>query len=271
MTSRISRRGRDHHSRGGAHMTRDAHVRSFVSSGPDYHQAFKTFLAHTDQKDKALAWLRREVEALQDRAVMIDVGAGNGKLTSWLTSYFGRVIAIEPNPSLAAELRAACPTADVLATPIAATLPPAAGNFVLCSHVFYHIPELEWESNLRQLMGWLAPGGVMAVALQNPRSDCMRMVEHFNGVPFDLGKLDRVAETVPGGFEARLETVPAHIRAADLGTACEIAEFVLNVPPRQSPTSWIDLERYVEEHFNKADDGYRFSCHQDFLRVSRPG
>jgi hypothetical protein len=215
-----------------------------------------------------MAWLRREVEALQDRAVMIDVGAGSGKLTSWFTPYFARVIAIEPNPFLGAELRAVCPTAEILATTITATLPPAAGNFLLCSHVFYHIPEREWESNLRQLMSWLAPGGVMAVALQNPQSDCMRMVEHFIGGRFDLGKLCRVVEMGPGGFEARLETVPAHIQAADLGTACEIAEFVLNVLPMQSPPSWIDLERYVEEHFKKADQGYRFSCHQDFLRVT---
>jgi hypothetical protein len=251
-------------------MTRHTHVRSFASSSPDYHRAFRTFLAHTDQKDQALAWLSRQVEALGDRAVMIDAGAGGGKLTSWFIPYFRRVIAIEPNPSLEAELRAASPTADVLPTTITAAAPSAAGNFVLCSHVFYHIPEAEWEQNLRRLMDWLAPGGVLAIALQSPRTDCMRMVGHFIGGRFDLGRLCRVAEAVPGGFEARLETVPAQVRTADLETACEIAEFVLNVLPMADPPSWRDLERYVREHFARADDGYRFSCDQDFLRVSRP-
>ena len=96
---------------------------SFVSSGPEYHQAFKTFLAHTDQKDNAMAWIKREVEALDDRRVLIDAGAGSGKLTVWFTQYFSRVIAIEPNPSLEAELRAACPSADVFAMPITMARP----------------------------------------------------------------------------------------------------------------------------------------------------
>jgi 2-polyprenyl-3-methyl-5-hydroxy-6-metoxy-1,4-benzoquinol methylase len=250
-------------------MTGHSHVRSFASNSLEYHRAFKTFLAHTDQKDKALAWLKREVETLGNRAVMIDAGAGSGKLTSWFEPYFGQVIAIEPNPSLAAELRDSCATADVLASTIAEASPSKAADFVLCSHVFYHIPEAAWESNLRALMGWLAPGGVMAIALQNPRTDCMEMVRQFIGGQFDLGHLCRVAGSVPGDHEARLETVPAHIETADLGTACEIAEFVLNVLPMPSSPRWTDLERYVEERFKQPGGRYRFSCDQDFLRIAK--
>ena len=80
-------------------MTGPRTVRSFVSSSPEYHRAFQAFLAHTDQKDKAREWLRHEVDGLANRSVMIDAGAGSGKLTSWLTPLFGTVIAIEPNPS----------------------------------------------------------------------------------------------------------------------------------------------------------------------------
>jgi methyltransferase family protein len=252
-------------------MASHSHVRWFASNSPEYHRAFKTFLAHTDQKDKALAWLKREVEVLGNRAVMIDAGAGSGKLTSWFEPYFGQVVAIEPNPSLAAELRDACPTAHVLASTIAEASLSKAAQFVLCSHVFYYIPEAAWESNLRTLMGWLAPGGVMAIALQNPRTDCMEMVRHFIGGRFDLGELCRVAGSVPGGYEARLETIPAYIETANLGIACEIAEFVLNVLPMPSPPRWTDLERYVQARFKRPGGGYRFSCDQDFLRIARQG
>ena len=250
-------------------MTGPRTVRSFVSSSPEYHRAFQAFLAHTDQKDKAREWLRHEVDGLANRSVMIDAGAGSGKLTSWLTPLFGTVIAIEPNPSLESELRTACPDAVVIAATIASASPPAAGDFVLCSHVFYHIPRSEWESTLLHLMGWLAPGGVLAVALQNPRTDCMRMVNHFLGGRLDLSELCPTANAEGGEFEARLETVPAHVRAPDLGTACEIAEFFLNDRPMPAPPRWEDLEHYVDEHFKLAEGGYQLSCHQDFLRVSR--
>ena len=167
------------------------------------------------------------------------------------------------------ELRTACPDAVVIAATIASASPPAAGDFVLCSHVFYHIPRSEWESTLLHLMGWLAPGGVLAVALQNPRTDCMRMVNHFLGGRLDLSELCPTANAEDGEFEARLETVPAHVRAPDLGTACEIAEFFLNDLPMPAPPRWEDLEHYVNEHFKQAEGGYQLSCHQDFLRVSR--
>jgi SAM-dependent methyltransferase len=250
-------------------MTRQPHVRRFESNTPEYDRAFQTFLAHTDQKEKAFAWLTREVEALRDRAVMIDAGAGNGELTARLEPYFGRVTAIEPNPSLEAQLRLVCPDVEVIATTIATASPPEPGNFVLCSHVLYHVPEEEWESTLKHLMGWLAPGGVLAIALQNPRTDCMRMVAHFAGAALDLSKLRPTFANGFEGLEARLETVPAQIQTADLNTACKIAEFILNVRPMTSLLSWNDLEQYVEDHFKQADGGFRFSCDQDFLRVVR--
>ena len=194
-------------------MTGPRTVRSFVSSSPEYHRAFQAFLAHTDQKDKARDWLRHEVDGLANRSVMIDAGPGSGKLTSWLAPLFGTVIAIEPNPSMGSELRTACPDAVVIAATIASASPPAAGDFVLCSHVFYHIPRSEWESTLLQLMGWLAPGASWPSRSQNPRADSCRMVNHFLGGRLDLSELCPTANAADGEFEARLETVPAHIRA----------------------------------------------------------
>src|SRR5581483_7829499 len=145
-------------------------------------------------------------------------------------------------------------------------------NFILCSHVFYYIPRREWESNLQRLIEWLDMGGVLAITIQNPETDCMRMVRHFIGGRRDLGELCEVAKGSPEGhFDVRLETVPAHITTDDLETACQVAEFILNVLPIPSPPTWLDLERYVQEHFLQPGGGYRFSCHQDFLRVARCG
>lgn len=250
-------------------MERPVHVRSFTSSGSEYHRAFATFLAHTDQKDKAYAWLGSEVDSLTNRGVLIDAGAGTGKLTAWLAPRFEHVNAIEPNPSLVAELRQTCPAAEIISTDIGDASPSEMADFILCSHVFYYISRPEWETTLRTMMGWLNPGGVLAIALQNPETDGMRMVAHFLGGRFDLDALRRAAQAEGDRFEAHLETVHAHIRAPDLQTACEIAEFVLNVLPMPSPPTWDDLERYVAERFRQSDGSYLLSCHQDFLRVTR--
>jgi hypothetical protein len=251
-------------------MMRPTRVRSYTSNTPEYHQAFKTFLEHTDQKENALAWLNDEIGKLRRQNAMIDAGAGNGKLTTWFIPRFQQIVAIEPNPSLEAALRASCPSIVVLPTTIVAATPPVEGDFVLCSHVFYYIPRSEWEAHIERLMNWLAPGGVLVVALQNAETDCMHMLKHFTGERFDLGELCRLAQSrSKDQFTVCIETVPAHIQTDDLDTACTVAEFMLNLLPLQNPPTWEALEQYVNEEFRQPGGGFRFSCHQDFLRVER--
>lgn len=251
-------------------MTPPIHVRSFVSNTPEYHDAFAAFLNHTDQKELAIQWLQREVARLPQRERFVDVGAGTGKLTAILGESFSQVIAIEPNPTLVDDLRIACPTATVLPTTITAAEFTGLADFILCSHVFYYIPRDEWELHLDRLMSWLNIGGVLIVAIQNPGTDCMAMVDHFIGGRFDLGELCRAAESAPSGrFAARVDTVNASIHTPDLRTACVVAEFVLNVLPMPHPPMWTDLERYIATRFQQPDGSYRMSCNQDFLRVTR--
>lgn len=243
----------------------------FDSATAAYTQAFQTFLAHTDQKDQAMQWLANEVQALPRRGVAIDAGAGTGKLTAWLLEHFGRVIGVEPNPTLADAFRATCPGTPLLQQTILDAQPEAAADFVLCSHVFYYLPRETWEDNLLRLISWLAPGGVLAITIQNGQTDCMRMLDHFLGGRFPLGTLAEAAQLAPGGpYQVRLDTVPAWIRTDDLPTACAIAEFMLNLLPIENPPEWAALEAYVAEHFAQPGGGYAFSCHQDFLRVEKP-
>jgi SAM-dependent methyltransferase len=247
-------------------------VARFDSITPEYTRAFQTFLAHTDQKEKALVWLDHEIAALAQRRTAIDVGAGTGILTRWVAERFQTVVAIEPNPSLGNEFRAACPTVPLIAETILSAEPGVTADFVLCSHVFYYIPRPEWEENVRRLISWLAPGGVLAIAIQNRDTDCMRMVDHFFGERLDLRRLAEAVESSYGSaFDVRLDTVEAHVRTADLETACNVAEFALNVMPLRDPPGWDALEQYVATHFARTGGGFEYSCHQDFLRIARRG
>jgi SAM-dependent methyltransferase len=244
-------------------------VNVYDSQGEEYGRAFGVFLAHTDQKVKAAAWLEREVDGLATRGVFIDAGAGTGKLTAWLQPRFRKTIAIEPNPSLRDELRRACPGAELLPAPIAEARPSSPADFVLCSHVFYHIDRPRWSENLRRLASWLQPAGVVAVALQSHGADGMRMLRSFTGEEFDLEALARVfADETQGQFDVRTDTVEAHVQTDSFESAYIIAEFVLNVLPLSDPPRREELQRYVRDHF-RCGDGYRMTFNQDFLRIQR--
>ncbi len=154
---------------------------------------------------------------------------------------------------------------------IADARPGAAADFVLCSHVFYYVPPDQWRDTLHTLAGWLRPGGVLAIALQNHETDCMRMLRHFTGRQFDLGALGRsYASETAGAFDLRIDTVAAHVDTDSFASAYMIAEFMLNLLPLPTPPERAALERYVQNHFQQGGR-YRFSCHQDFLRLERRG
>ena len=245
-------------------------VTRFESDTPEYTRAFQTFLAHTDQKEQALGWLERTIGSLDHRRVAIDAGAGTGKLTAWLADRFERVIGIEPNLSLCETFAATCPEISLFPETILSAEPKVQADFVLCSHVLYYIPHDEWFDNLRKMVSWLHPGGMLVIAIQNSETDCMFMIDHFVGERLSLHSLAEKAKAeLSDACRVELETVSAHVKAEHLQTACEIAEFMLNVRPLVDPPSWRALEDYVENNFKLSGGDYKFSCHQDFMKVTR--
>jgi SAM-dependent methyltransferase len=245
-------------------------VATYDSLGSDYGRAFAVFLAHTDQKDKARTWLDRAVGELPSRRVFIDAGAGTGKVTAWLINRFERTIAIEPNPHLRIHLQRNCPSALVSPSPILDCDFGDQADFVLLSHVFYYIPPAEWHATLDRLASFLAPAGLLVIVLQNPETDCMKLVDHFHRRRFDLvGACREFHARHAGKFDTRMETVASHVETSEFGTASTVAEFMLNLLPFDEPPLRADLEAYVRREFAASNGEFRFSCSQDFLAIRR--
>ncbi len=240
----------------------------YKSNTEEYHQAFQVFLDHTDQKAKARQWLEACVQKLPSKRVFIDAGAGNGKVTAWLTDSFERTLATEPNESLRKELEIVCPKAEVYGETILEAPISGPADLVLSSHVFYYIPGGEWLQNLEKMASWLAPEGTLAVVLQNSETDCMKMLRHFLNRSYDLRPLaDTFRKETGGKYEVTIETVPAQIKTASFENAFTVAEFMLNLLPLENPPARQDLEAYVQTHFTSKEGGFCFSCNQDFLKI----
>lgn len=242
-------------------------IQVFESSSEAYHRAFQLFLDHTDQKTRARESLGRTLAELEKKRVFIDAGAGNGKVTAWFSGLFEKTVAVEPNPSLRRELAEVCPQAEVLPQTILEAPIRDKADFILSSHVFYYIPQGEWMANLECLINLLAPEGRLIVILQNHQSDCMQMLRHFLSHSFDLKKLAAALDEESGDkLDIQVTTVPSLIAAPDLEKAFGIAEFMLNLLPLQNPPASADVQAYIRKHFT-AQDGFRFSCNQDFLQI----
>jgi len=249
-------------------VTQGPFVKAYDSSSEDYREAFHLFLGHTDQKATARQWLDGMFGALPYRRRFIDAGAGTGSVTAWLTDSFEHTLALEPNPSLCHELRRACPGIEVREETIMDATPSEAADLVLCSHVLYYVDPAQWPAHLERMASWVSGDGELVIVLQSPDTDCMDMLAHFHHRRFDLGgAAARLDKEYAGRYRMKIEHVPAHVTTPDRERAVTVAEFMLNLLPMPDPPPRVELEEYVAARF-ACGGGYRFSCHQDFLRIT---
>ncbi|GGT09133.1 MULTISPECIES: class I SAM-dependent methyltransferase [Streptomyces] len=246
--------------------------RELDPSHPRYRQVFRTYLAHTDEKERQRDHLLDVVDGLPRRDVFVDAGAGTGYFTAALAPRFRRTVAVEPDPALRGELSAACPGAEVLPVPISAAAVPEPADLVLCSHVLYYIPEAEWPGHLAALLSWVRPGGELVLVLQHPGSDCVAMARHFGiRTPVLDGAAALLDDAAAGRpYTARRHVQPASLRLPDLATALEASELV--VGPLDSPDARDTVAAYLREHGAvEPSGGFALSCDQEFLHVRCDG
>lgn len=239
-----------------------------------YRDAFRRFLAGSDEKDATHAYLDQVVRGLPARRVLIDVGPADGTTTRHLSPSFERTVCVEPSEPMRRALARTCPGARVLPDPVLQARPGVRADLVLLSHVLYYIPRSEWVVTVRHIIDWLQPGGTALVLLQDPDNACMRMVRHFTGVRFDLEELRSELATDPAGPVGgmRLDTVPARYRTVHLEEAVSTAEFHLSVPAdrtgRPHPARHA-VQEYVQRHFRTPAGVYTIPHDQEVLRIER--
>jgi SAM-dependent methyltransferase len=247
----------------------DEPLEPYASDRPEYANAFQIFLTHTDQKIKTIGWLTDFVRRLRMRRLFIDAGAGEGSTTAALGKFFDRTVAIEPNSSLRVELARRCREAEIVEAPIAEARIASPADFVLCSHVFYHIPQTHWTDTLERLASWLGADGIAVVLLGNRDADTMALPREFFGRQIDLVPAAREFKTRHDDWEIVMHTLSCEVVVNDPESACTLARFFLSdYPDWGRSVTRRRVEEYVRSHFTDPR-GYRLSCDQDVL-LMRP-
>ena len=95
---------------------------------------------------------------------LLDVGCATGRFLQQMAAVGWRGSGIELDPEAAAKARTV--TTDVtVGDPAEVTLPAASFDLVTAFHVVEHLPDP--AGALRNMLGWLAPGGLLVVEVPN--------------------------------------------------------------------------------------------------------
>ena len=95
---------------------------------------------------------------------LVDVGCASGKFLRQMHAVGWDVAGIEIDADAAARARAVTPSI-VVGDPATVTLPAASVDLVTAFHVLEHLPDP--LGALRNMLGWLAPGGLIIVEVPN--------------------------------------------------------------------------------------------------------
>jgi len=163
---------------------------------------------------------------------VLDVGAGQGTQSRRLAQAGHWVVALEPDPDMRAQLRAALRTdpADVgervkvvagSIGDIGSAIAADGYDVVLCLGVLMYLPE--GRSAITELARYVAPGGLLCVAVRTPVSAVWRPAARQDW-PAALEALEERATAQAQGRDMRyLNEIGAPARTDDIDTLAEMA------------------------------------------------
>lgn len=248
-------------------------IRVFHSHDEYYDQVFTLFIKSTDQKQQATAWLTDFLSRYPQNQRAVDAGAGNGILTRPLAAHFAEVVAVEPNPSLLAELAASGDNIRILPDTIEeAPVEEGRAEFGLCSHVLYYVPRADWESMLHRILSWVQPGGTLIVVLQAEDTDCMKFYSALRGHGFPITTFMQEFAQQPGVKSVEIIRQPSRIITQSEEELVMILEFMTNLTPFQEseriPTQE-ELQEQAKTVGQHGSDGHVLSCDQLFCVITK--
>ncbi|MPR35942.1 class I SAM-dependent methyltransferase [Salmonirosea aquatica] len=248
-------------------------IRIFSSQEEYYDHAFATFIKSTDQKENAKVWITEFLDGIDPKHTAIDAGAGNGVLTKILARHFDKVLAVEPNEALLAELATAGENVEVIDQPIAeGTLPGTVADLVLCSHVLYYIPQSQWDGILHQLLSWTKPGGRIVVILQAEDTDCMNFFRKLRNEEFPIMHFMEEFSRTGTAQSVDVFRQTSTIRCRSEEDLELILEFLLNLTPfpnEESIPTKADLRTFLSSLQRTESGEYSMSCDQLFYTITK--
>jgi hypothetical protein len=222
----------------------------------------------------AAAKLNAFIERFVGRRLFIDIGAGNGQLTSWIASSFDTTVLVEPNraqllgaskhlsrgvfiKARAQELQNECRLFET-------------ADFILFSHVLFHIDVADWLNCLRTATLFLRRGGFLCLILQTESTGCRDFWTACGITLPSLSTFLSLEGLAAIGLEVvDISSVPSEICTSDPSVIPTVSEFLLNTSDKWGSMDRIVVESNMARTLARRKGRYFLSCDQEIVLLRK--
>lgn len=239
----------------------------------DSDNSFEKFLRWTNEKE-VLAW---QVAKLikPEYTSLLDVGTGNGDLTSGIIDLFSRVVCLEPAEVFYKMLQQRFPGAEVIRGKIEGTEFDETFDFILASHVLIYVENP--EDVLAKLYSLLNSGGTLVIIMLERTGQYLQFIDRFR---------EAVAGRRPEAEEYRWEDIVSYLERRQIDYRTKEVVTRINAPSRDGflslndfhfncdvseldPVTLEEMRGYLSQYQHK--DKFTIEVKHKFIIVCRPG
>ncbi len=243
-----------------------------------YKKTLELMLQSTlETRHNGLFFKRIVLPLLQRKKTLLDVGPGDGEITSWVGNSFKEITAIDTNKEIINALNTRKKIlkkgiqltkiqSDILNTQL--KLADDYYDLILLSHILYYVERHKWCYVIDIAYRALRPGGFIAIVLSGDTFGKAKLIHHFGGTSIDINTLAKQCIEKYGQLNVKIFASREIIFAVDLNTMLHIAGFFLR--DAQIASKKNALIDYIENNCRLKNSSYKMSTQQKSILIHKP-
>ncbi|MDO8470679.1 MAG: class I SAM-dependent methyltransferase [bacterium] len=235
-----------------------------------YQNDFEKFLSHTNEKEVLYEEVYKEISRFSSHS-LLDIGAGNGLLSTPLSRTVDSYVAVEQNPNFVQKLRSEGLTVIEGLFPI-----KVDGSFdlVLVSHALSYERDLH-KSFVEHAWNLVRSGGILLIiTYRGQEDDWTSLLQELGEEQMDYNRVgyNRIVEYLHSLGEVTMRKVLTSVRTHNLEDMIDALSFVFSDGKQERKTRFFSYRSKVEKILNskyRDQKGFFFPFQHFFLIVKK--
>ena len=216
-------------------------------------------------------FLKNILPKLPIKERLLDVGPGNGILSTYLGPHFFHITLVDADQNVLEEVKHRLfikkhVSIECIHDAIE-NVPLHDNDFDLAvlSHVLYHVSRLEWNNLVHKVYSSLRNGGYLVIVI-NDGLDRSKLTQHFGGINLNIEKLIT-------DCQKSLDTEVSIFITNEVVTTHE-QEYIMHIAglflhDAQTATSKVDLADFIDKEFLKVDGRDEMTMQQTLIVLKK--